>query len=236
MQIYSASSSERAIELDIDPGTDLGRIRVFDNDGNTTVKVGTNSGGAGRIEVFGANGEPNVALTSLNGYPNNGYVYVYDSNGVPKGGIYVGSDGRGVVWGDEKSFRMAHPLMPDKEIWYAAIEGPEAAAYLRGTGQLVDGRAEITFPEHYEIVANANTMTVYVTPGDAHSLGLAVTSKGARGFEVQELYEGQGNYTFDWEVQSVRKGHEDFRVVRSKAEVGTETVQKSHSGNTDIED
>ena len=99
---------------------------------------------------------------------------------------------------------------PDKEIWYASIEGPEAAAYVRGTAKLVNGKAEIVFPEHFELVANPQTLTINLTPLDASSKGLAVISKTEGGFEIKELFDGQGNYEFDWEAKAVRKRARKF--------------------------
>ena len=117
-----------------------------------------------------------------------------------------------------KNFNMEHPNDPSKRIWYACIEGPEAAAYERGTAELVNGEAFIPFSEHFELVINAETMTVNLTPNSAESLGLAVVEKTARGIRVKELYKGQGNYSFDWEAKAVRKGYEDYRVIRDASE------------------
>ena len=49
--------------------------------------------------------------------------------------------GQGEIHADIKSFRVPSPSQPGSHIWYACPEGPEAAAYLRGTGSLVDGSA-----------------------------------------------------------------------------------------------
>jgi hypothetical protein len=117
-----------------------------------------------------------------------------------------------------KNFNMEHPNDPSKRIWYACIEGPEAAAYERGTAELVNGEAFIPFSEHFELVINAETMTVNLTPNSAESLGLAVVEKTAQGIRVKELYKGQGNYSFDWEAKAVRKGYEDYRVIRDATE------------------
>ena len=45
---------------------------------------------------------------------------------------------------------------------------------------------------------------------------LAVVEKTATGFTVREMFQGQGNYQFDWEVKGVRKGFENYQAVRSK--------------------
>jgi hypothetical protein len=118
-----------------------------------------------------------------------------------------------------KNFFMDHPRDETKHIWYACIEGPEAAAYERGTAQLVNGEAFIPFSEHFEIVINPETMTVNLTPNSAESLGLAVVEKTATGIRVKELYKGQGNYQFDWEAKAVRKGYEDYKVIRPKSDM-----------------
>jgi len=33
------------------------------------------------------------------------------------------------------------------------------------------------------------------------------------------LFAGNGNYSFDWEIKCVRKGYEDFRVIRDQDEL-----------------
>lgn len=148
---------------------------------------------------------------------NNGYLQIYDNTNTLKAGIRM-NGGIGEVFGDAKNFRMDHPEDPRKEIWYASLEGPEAAAYVRGTGTLADGTGEVTFPEHFQLVANAQSMTVMLTPLSGQSKGLAVVEKTASGFRVVELLEGQGNYRFDWEVKCVRQGFEDFSIIRDKQE------------------
>jgi hypothetical protein len=83
---------------------------------------------------------------------------------------------------------------------------------------MVNGLSEITFSEDFQVVANPTTMTVILTPLDAESKGIAVVEKNATGFKVKELMHGTGNYEFDWEVKCVRKGYEDYRVVRDAKE------------------
>ena len=179
---------------------------------------GTVTSGAGSFEVRGANSFDNVTMASLAGVPDHGYLAVQDANGVIQAGVYVDINGQGIVFGDQKNFRMPHPRDPEQEIWYGSLEGPELAAYVRGTAQLVDGVAEVSFPEHFALVANPASMTVTLTPLDAASRGLAVVEKTPEGFRVRELMQGTGTYAFDWEVKCVRRGHEDYRVLRPAQE------------------
>jgi len=175
---------------------------------------------SGTILAKGPNGIEHSFMSSATA-PNLGYIGVCNSAivGSPvKAGMYTTAGNQGVIFADVKNFKMDYPGKPDKQIWYGSLEGPELAAYIRGTGKLVDGKATIDFPDHYVQVANAGTMTVMVTPLSGKSKGLAVVKKTNTNFSVEELMEGNGSYEFDWEVKCVRKGHEGFEVVRNKSD------------------
>jgi len=111
-----------------------------------------------------------------------------------------------------------NPSDKNTEIWYACLEGPEAAAYLRGTGHLVNGQAVVTYESHFVSVASPEGLTIQLTPLSADSKGLAVVKKNNDGFVVAELNGGKGNYDFDFMAIAVRKGHEDYRVIRPASE------------------
>ena len=40
--------------------------------------------------------------------------------------------------------------------------------------------------------------------------------KSLGGIVVQELQRGTGSYRFDYQVTAVRRGHENYRVIRDK--------------------
>ncbi|MBS1724416.1 MAG: hypothetical protein JSS66_15850 [Armatimonadetes bacterium] len=143
-----------------------------------------------------------------------GWIYVNGLDGLSKATMTVDSSNKGVLSADIKNFRVPNPRNDAEDIVYACVEGPEAAAYIRGTGHLVNGRAIVQLPQHFQDVSLAEGMTVQVTPGSFDSKGLAVMGKSLRGFEVGELNSGRGNYDFDWEVKCVRAGYRDYRVVR----------------------
>ena len=101
-------------------------------------------------------------------------------------------------------------------IQYASLEGPEAAIYVRGTAELVDGSAYVEFPEHFSAMAVPSSITVTLTPRSTASLGLAAVDIRADGIEVGELGSGMGSYSFDYLVHAVRKGFEDYEVYLYK--------------------
>lgn len=195
-----------------------GHIGVYDGSGTRRLGLYVNSVGGGQIHADGPNGNTNTYLGYLTSYPNNGYVGALDASDNWKAAIYVNSAGQGVVWGDVKSFSVTNPNQPGTEIWYACPEGPEAAAYVRGTGHLTKGKAEIILPEHFVAVASPQGITVFLTPLSGESKGLAVIEKALNRFVVRELANGDGNYDFDYMVMAVRKGHEDYQVIRSPLE------------------
>jgi hypothetical protein len=183
------------------------------------VYIGSGNLTEGSAIFFGDNGSPNVAILAnrdAQGF-NLGAVRVFDAAGTPKAGVEVAPNGQGVVWGDLKNFRIDHPTERGKEIVYSSIEGPEAAAYVRGTARLVNGEVFVAFPDHFTAIANARTMTVILTPLSAETYGLAAVEKTANGIRVRELMSGKGNFEFDWEVKCIRTGYEDFQVIREKS-------------------
>jgi len=234
-----------------------GNMTVTDADGSYLSNYSTGSGvnlilvdrfqhpraeiKSGILLAKGPNGIEHSFMSTTNG-SNLGYIGVCNSNivGSPvKAGMYTDNSNQGVLFADIKNFKMDYPGKPDKQIWYGSLEGPELAAYIRGTGKLVNGKASIEFSDHYQKVANTGTMTVILTPLSGKSKGLAVVSKKSTGFEVEELMEGSGTYEFDWEVKCVRNGHEDFKVVRNKTDdpkpfnPGVEYPAKLESGYPD---
>jgi hypothetical protein len=208
-----------------------GWVYVYEGAGNKVSEVSTNTASAGWIGTYGPNNSYNCTLSSLSGYSNNGYISVRDAAGTVQAGMYVNSAGQGVVFGDIASFPVANPQNAGTAIYYAYPEGPEAAAYTRGTGQLVNGKAVITFPSHFEVVASSDGMTVSLTPLSGNSKGLAVIEKSPQGITVVELNGGNGNYDFDYMVMAVRKGYENYQVIRSIDEDEMQPVESAASSN-----
>ncbi len=172
-------------------------------------------------EFYGKNGNLNAKIFAqspgLSDDADYGAVYVYNDQGIAQAGIEVEPNtGNGIVWGNSKQFRIPYPDKPDKEIVYASIEGPETAVYARGTATLKAGEAYVQLPDYFTSISNTKSMTVILTPLDWDTYGLAAIEKSEKGFKVKELKGGKGNFAFDWEVKAVRKGYEDFKVVRDK--------------------
>lgn len=190
-----------------------------------------NIANCGTISTFASNGrDVLVDLNSMSYNDTYGAISV-KAAGVDQAGIYIDEQGRGIVWGDAKNFRTDFPNEPDKEIWYASVEGPEVGAYDRGVGKLKSGECFIPFPDHFSALIDPNTITVQLTPQSADTYGLAVIEKTSKGFKVKELKKGKGNFSFDWEVKAKRKGYEDFQVVRDKDSVKA-SLQKKHESPT----
>ena len=206
-------------------------VAVQNTSFNNVTQLAVNTDNVGFISTYTATNNQRLAIVStVAGQPTRGFMGVY-SAGVVKANLQVDNLNRGVVVADIKNFRMDDPDNSNREIWYASIEGPEAAAYARGTATLKKGTVEIKFDRYFEVLATPNTMTVVLTPLSAKSEGLAVVKKTAQGFVVQELRKGKGNYAFDWEVKCVRKGFEDYRVYRDKSENQPAEIAKPERRN-----
>ncbi|HEY3246282.1 MAG TPA: hypothetical protein VGM03_23305 [Phycisphaerae bacterium] len=194
-----------------------GGITVTSGPGLNRVISSVDANGNGQLSISDHTGSLKVSMGPINSDPNlGGKVLVHNAAGTIQAGMDVNSLGQGIVFADMKNFRVPNPADPNTEIWYACIEGPEAAAYVRGTARLAEGRAVVKFPEHFAALINAATLTVQLTPRAAESEGLAVVDRRESGFTVQELRGGRGDYEFDWRAEAVRKGHEDYEVIRAK--------------------
>lgn len=193
-------------------GADQSMIQLFTA---STEKLRLNPGAPAAgpaVNLFGPNGDYNIRATFLSNFPDNGWFSVNDSAGVAQATVMVNASGDGIVTADTKNFKVPDPDDSRYDILYACVEGPEAAMYTRGTGHLVDGQAVVDLPDHFLKLANMSTLTIQVTPLDECE-GL-FCRKGNRQFLVKELRKGSSNIDFDWEVKAVRKGHEDYQVVR----------------------
>ena len=202
----------------------LGTISTWRSDNLRLTYSGGNNANTGTVAVYGADGTFNATLTTDSANQNYGRLDVYGPNPATPddwaASVFVNpNNGNGTITANMKNFRMQHPTQPDKEIWYACIEGPEAAAYLRGTATLQNGEATVPFTDDFIQVINTSRMTVIVTPLSATSKGIAVIEKGKNSFKVKELAQGQGNYDFDWEVKAVRKGFENYQPIRNKKDI-----------------
>ena len=212
-------------------GNNEGIVTVNDNTGQNLIEIYSYNS-VGMLSTLSSNQTANVMLSSL--APNFGYIGVLDDNNDFKAAMYVdNSSGDGVVFGDVKHFLADNPADPETEIWYACVEGPEAAIYARGSTRLIDGKGIIHLPDHFIKSASEENMTVCVTPLSEDSNGLAIIDKSFRGVVVRELENGTGTYDFDWKVSCKRKGRENFRVIRDRNESEPEVktlLELKHAG------
>jgi hypothetical protein len=82
-----------------------------------------------------------------------------------------------------------------------------------GTGQLQDGKAAVTLPEHFGLVTMADGLTVQLTPR-GQWLELCVAELGTGQLVVQEAQDKSG--LFDYCICGVRKSYEQHEVIRSR--------------------
>ena len=218
-QIYMNINSDTMVNIRVNNWSSPGPQSLFQlwNEVQNTRVLGIElaaAGGFGQmIQTVGNRVGVRMGILSAGSQP---YIGVADPNNA---GSILSFMSTGMMGAPLKNFFMDHPYDDTKQIWYACIEGPEAAAYERGTAELVNGEAFIPFSEHFEIVMNPESMTVNLTPNSAESLGLAVVEKTEKGIRVKELFKGTGNYSFDWEAKAVRKGYEDYKVIRPKSDM-----------------
>jgi hypothetical protein len=126
------------------------------------------------------------------------------------GGVTV--TGNFTVTGGTKNFAMVDPMDSSRAIYYAALEGPEAGTYFRGTAKTVEGKVVIDLPSYFTKVTEIDGMTVQLTPVGGWSQ-LYVEEKTPERLVVR-VAEGNSDVQFDFFVQGIRKGYRDFQVER----------------------
>jgi hypothetical protein len=187
------------------------------------------------LHVSNAVGDGVEVATAANGLRATGITYYgVDAEG-EAGGAYLRDSDSGVyayiasgvygIWTNgtidtagTKSFVQPNPTDPTQAIYYAALEGGEAGTYYRGSGQLVNGTAVVELPEHFSLVTEEEGLTVQVTPR-ADCNGLYVAEVTTRRIVVKELRGGTSNARFDFFINGVRLGYQDFQVLRPMPEV-----------------
>jgi len=107
-----------------------------------------------------------------------------------------------------KSFIQPHPDDPSKEIRFACLEGNEVGTYFRGSGQLSSGRAMVRVPEEFELVSEADGITIQLTPRGRGSLWV----ESHVGREI--IVAGTSDVEFDFLVNGFRRGFRELQIIR----------------------
>jgi hypothetical protein len=195
----------------------VGRAHFRNSTNGERIRIFTDASDVGNVWTLDPNGAAKAVMASRQTGGNYGaYIAACDGGGIPQAMLDCrASDGLGQVIADVKNFRAINPRDPKTDIYYASLEGPEAAMYVRGKGRLVNGRAMIDLPDHFTSLANPATLTIQLTPASFRSMGLGYEIGQDGSITIGELAGGNGSYEFSWVVTAVRKGFEDYEVVRS---------------------
>lgn len=204
---------------------------VWTNGGYVNAGNGAVTGGIGRFQ----NGvEAGIYYDNSRGY----YMRPYGGSGIEIGGygqaVIISSGGASY-----KTFVIDHPTKPDNYLVHAAVEGPTADVFYRGTDRLEpDGgrvnngfsrvaRKLITLPEYFENLSELEGRTVQVTPicevcdlcGQFLAPSMAASPVRDGQFWVYALAGYVHDHAkFYWEVKAVRKDSTQFEVEPKKSE------------------
>jgi len=126
----------------------------------------------------------------------------------PTSKLYVSGD---LTVTGAKSFEVDYPQDPSKKIVYVALEGPEAGTYIRGIATCQNLETQIIFPDYFRVVTAQNGLTASLTPRNSFS------NLYIKELTNEKLIVGcETGKSFDYIVFGVRKGYENFEVVRPK--------------------
>ncbi len=194
------------------PGTSTANaIAVYGLNNSSFAGPGPGAGGFG-VYGLSAKGHGLVGATAASG----GAAVVGATNGVAGawaaafyGSVIVGGDF--IVVGGAKSAAVPFPDGTNRQLY--CVESPESWFEDFGTGELVNGRAEVSIEAGFGAVAEMDNYHVFLTAYD-HDHLLHVTKRTAKGFTVEAntaLASLQGQKktelsgTFSWRVVAKRK-------------------------------
>jgi hypothetical protein len=167
--------------------------------------------GRGKYGVMGetySNGGRAIEGTGFMGPAAGAYAGYFEGN------MYVQDARVEVAWGD-KNFVQPHPTDPSKQIVYTCLEGGESGVYVRGSGQLDRGRAEIALPEHFALVAAEDGLTAQAAPRDGTAGGyLYVEAVSPERLVVAEAGGGTSDASFDFLVMGRPRGVEEREIIQ----------------------
>jgi hypothetical protein len=179
---------------------------------------GTASGAGANygFRATASGGSTNYGLNALASGDSATNYAIYSSatgTGSTNWGLYVAS-GNAYIAGNltvagAKAFTQDYPNDPTKQIVYASLEGPEVGTYIRGTS-FCNGKVTIDFPEHFKLVTSKEGLTAQLTPRGNFRMWIVDLDSG----KLVVGCEKEGN--FDYFVNGIRKGYEDFEVVKEK--------------------
>lgn len=197
--------------------------------GRATLTSGGGSGGSFESQSTYGRGVYGYASNTGSSVHYGGYFEADGANGRAVYGTapgYAGYfEGNVKITGDlsvdgVKGFVQPHPTDPSKQIVYICLEGGESGVYVRGTGQLENGKADISLPEHFSLVASEKDLTAQVTPRDGSAKGyLYVTEVTPDHVVVAEAGGGRSSAHFDYLVMGVRLGFENHEVIQENTMV-----------------
>lgn len=95
--------------------------------------------------------------------------------------------------------------------------GPEAVTYVRGSAELVNGKITIDLPKYFSDVTSDEGLTVQRSPV-GRWLQLYISEQTPTHIVVGEA-TGQ-NSKFNYLINGVLKGYEDYQEVRDTAKTG----------------
>lgn len=120
-----------------------------------------------------------------------------------------------------KGFVTPHPLANDQMLTHVCVEGPEAAVFYRGKGQLKRGTATVRLPAYFQPLTREGSATVQVTPvfdGDEAVVALAATEVVKGRFTVKAIGKENPSQHFHWEVKAVRADVPELVVEQEASE------------------
>lgn len=142
------------------------------------------------------------AAAFLGGAPAGAYAAYFSGLTVVAGNFAVTGTKNAAVKDKNGDHRLVH-----------CVEAPEAWFEDFGTGQLVNGKAQVKLDPDFMSLVHANDYHVFLTEYDTNN-GLAVSNRSAASFDVK-ANNASGNGTFSWRIVAKRGDIKNERLAKA---------------------
>lgn len=149
------------------------------------------------------------AAAFVGGAPAGSYAAYFSGLTVVQGNFAVTGSKNAAVKDKNGDHRLVH-----------CVEAPEAWFEDFGTGQLVNGKAQVKLDPDFMSLVHTDTYHVFLTEYDTNN-GLAVSNRSAASFDVKANNAG-GNGTFSW------------RIVAKRGDIKSERLAKANLPNIKV--
>jgi hypothetical protein len=202
-------------------GNTIGLLGIADSSQGTGLQGEARSSSGGTVGLRGVCASPGGDAVRAEHQASSGTTYaVRGQVASPDGyGLYTPDDakidGNLEVGGTKHFVQAVETPSGTQEVAYTAVEAGKARTEVSDIVELVDGKAVIELPDHFQMVTSKDEpLTVQITPYAKQQVHPQVVDQSIDEIVVKDFGDGPDEYTISYTAKGIREGFEDEEIVR----------------------